>query len=93
MDGDVLDLFWQNIVFGAIGETMEDPTLGFHINGARVVDKSKNYPIFKLELWLDTKDEVVRERIRSRMMETITHGLPANKAVKNNPRFEWKAHS
>ncbi len=93
MDGEVLDLFWQNIVLGVIGETMEDPTMGFHINGARVVDKSKNYPIFKLELWLDTKDEVIRNSIRNKLSDIITHGLAANKVVKNNPKFEWKAHS
>lgn len=92
MDGDILDLFWVNMVLGVIGETMEDPTLGVHINGARVVDKSKGYPIYKIELWLDTKDELAREKIRDMLSKTITHGLPQHKAAKNNPRFEWKAH-
>jgi len=93
MDGDILDLFWQNMVLGVIGEMMEDPTIGFHINGARAVDKSKNYPVFKIELWLDTKDASVKEQIRIKLVETMCHGLPANKTAKNNPRFEWKDHS
>lgn len=93
LDGDVLDLYWQNMVLSVIGETLEDPALGAHINGARVVDKGKNYPIFKLELWMDSKDMDVKEGIKTKLMEAITQGLPPNKAAKNNPRFEWKDHS
>jgi translation initiation factor 4E len=76
-----------------IGEAIEDPALGVHINGARVVDKGKNYPIFKIELWIDTKDVSMREKLRVRLNEIITHGLPPNKFAKNNPKFEWKDHS
>mmetsp|Transcript_7653 Transcript_7653/g.14141 ORF Transcript_7653/g.14141 Transcript_7653/m.14141 type:complete len:82 (-) Transcript_7653:274-519(-) len=81
------------MVFGAIGEAMEDPSLGVHINGARVVDKGKNYPIFKLELWIDSKDSAIRERIKARLVDTLTHGLPSHKAQKSSPKFEWKDHS
>eukprot|EP01082_Thalassiosira_pseudonana_P011614 g9627.t1 g9627 contig4:163821-165012(-) len=93
LEGDVLDLFWTNLVLGVIGEAIEDPALGVHINGARVVDKGKNYPIFKIELWIDTKDVSMREKLRVRLNEIITHGLPPNKFAKNNPKFEWKDHS
>lgn len=93
LDGELLDAFWQNMVLGVIGETIEDPALGAHINGARVVDKGKNYPIFKLELWIDTKDVSVRERIKAKLVETMTDGLPGHKIAKNNPKFEWKDHS
>lgn len=94
LDGEVLDLFWQNMVLGAIGETMEDPTMGFHINGARVVDKSRsNYPMYKIELWLDSSDMAVKEKIKMRLEETMTHGLPPHKVSRNNPKFEWKGHS
>lgn len=93
LDADVLDLFWQNMVLGVIGEAMEDPTLGFHINGARVVDKGRNYPIFKIELWLDSKDVTVREMIRTKLTDTMTNGLPSHKLAKNSPKFEWKDHS
>ncbi|KAL7491150.1 hypothetical protein ACHAWT_000620 [Skeletonema menzelii] len=93
LDSDVLDLFWQNLVLGVVGESIEDASLGLHINGVRVVDKGKNYPIFKIELWMDTKDTVVRERIRTKLVECLTNGLPAHKFAKNSPRFEWKDHS
>jgi translation initiation factor 4E len=71
---------------------MEEHTGVVHINGVRVVDKSKAYPIFKIELWIDTKDEMAREKIKDLLTKTITHGLPQHKAAKNNPRFEWKGH-
>ncbi|EED95032.1 eukaryotic translation initiation factor 4E, partial [Thalassiosira pseudonana CCMP1335] len=71
LEGDVLDLFWTNLVLGVIGEAIEDPALGVHINGARVVDKGKNYPIFKIELWIDTKDVSMREKLRVRLNEII----------------------
>ncbi len=93
LESDVLDLFWQNLVLGVIGESIEEPSLGLHINGARVVDKGKNYPIFKIELWMDTKDVEVREKIRTKLVECLTNGLPGHKFAKNNPRFEWKDHS
>jgi len=93
LEGDVLDLFWQNMVLGAIGEALEDPSLGPHINGARVVDKGKSYPICKLELWIDSKDATARERIKEKLVDALTHGLPSNKMAKNSPRFEWKDHS
>lgn len=93
IDGDALDLFWQNMVLGVVGETLEDPTLGFHINGVRVVDKGRNYPIFKIELWMDCRDVTVRDRIREKLVEAMTHGLPSHKLSKNSPKFEWKDHA
>jgi translation initiation factor 4E len=93
LDSDVLDLFWTNLVLAVIGETLEDPTSGAHVNGARVLDKGKNYPIFKIELWIDTKDATVKEKIRARLVDIIAHGLPAHKMARNHPKFEWKDHS
>jgi len=94
LDSDVLDLFWQNMVLGVVGETLENPALGSHVNGARVVDKSRgNYNIYKIELWIDSKDITVRDSIRTKLSEALTHGLPSHKMVRNNPKFEWKDHS
>jgi translation initiation factor 4E len=94
LDAQTLDLYWQNMVLGVIGEALEDPAMGAHINGARVVDKSRsNYQIYKLELWIDTKDVTVRDIIRTKLTEAMSHGLPSHKMMRNNPKFEWKDHS
>jgi translation initiation factor 4E len=93
-DGDVLDLYWQNLVLGVIGEAMETEDssgISSHINGCRVVDKSRGYPMFKLEIWLQTRDPVLRETIKERLLEIITDGQPAGR--KAHPKFDWKDHT
>lgn len=92
-DGDCLDLYWQNLVLAVIGETMEvgDDEDSAMINGVRVVDKSRGYPMFKLEVWLATRDPTLREAIKDRLQEIITDGQPAGR--KAHPKFEWKDHT
>ena len=50
---DILDLYWENMALGLIGESIDD---GDEICGCRIVDKGKPKPgnktLFKLELWL-----------------------------------------
>lgn len=89
-EGDVLDLYWQNLIMALVGETMEegDET---HINGARVVDKGKGYPMFRLELWINTRDVDQKERIRNVLVESMTHGQPTSR--KAHPKFDWKDHA
>lgn len=98
-DGVVLDLYWQNLVLAVIGETMEiGNSTNNHdgpadlINGVRVVDKSRGYPMFKLEIWLATRDPVLREAIKDRLQEIITDGQPAA-SRKAHPKFDWKDHT
>jgi translation initiation factor 4E len=81
---ELLDLYWQNLVLAVIGEAIEDSsdisrTNEDHINGVRVLDKSRNYPLFKVEIWINTRDEF------------IVDGQPAHD--KTVPKFEWKDHS
>jgi translation initiation factor 4E len=95
-EGDVLDLYWQNLVFGVIGETIEDAAEGKRvgkdvINGVRVVDKSRGYPMYKLEIWINTRDPEVKESIRERLSEIMTDGQPPSR--KSSPKFDWKDHS
>jgi translation initiation factor 4E len=93
---DVLDLYWQNLVMGVVAEQIEDAvdeerTYQSYINGARVVDKSRNYPMYRLEVWVNTRDPVITERIKNRLLEVVTEGQPpSRKAV---PKFDWKDHS
>lgn len=55
--------YWNNLVLGLIGCTIEN---GDEITGARVVDKSANggRTMFRIELWLRTKDIGVRTQLR-----------------------------
>ena len=54
MQPELLDAFWENMVLGLIGETIEDAD---EICGCRVADKSgkgktKSGPMYLLELWI-----------------------------------------
>lgn len=95
-EGDVLDLYWQNLVLAVIGESIEDSTdinksYEDHINGVRVVDKSRNFPLYKVEIWINTRDPAIRNRIKTRLLEVIVDGQPPH--IKTVPKFEWKDHS
>jgi len=46
--------------------------------------------MFRIELWIDTKDMAVRERLRNRLIDCIQDGAPISK--KGHPQFEWKDH-
>jgi translation initiation factor 4E len=85
-----LDIYWQNLVMGVIGETIEDEKDRDHINGVRVLDKSRNYPTYKLEIWMNTRDPAIRNRIKDNLMDIITHGQLNRKT---HPKFDWKDHS
>eukprot|EP00588_Corethron_pennatum_P015505 CAMPEP_0194266504 /NCGR_PEP_ID=MMETSP0169-20130528/1383_1 /TAXON_ID=218684 /ORGANISM="Corethron pennatum, Strain L29A3" /LENGTH=192 /DNA_ID=CAMNT_0039007205 /DNA_START=99 /DNA_END=677 /DNA_ORIENTATION=+ len=88
MEPEQLNLYWQNIVLGVVGETLDGDEN--HINGVRVVDKGKTYPMFRIELWIDTKDVGVRDRLKARVVDCIQDGAPVSK--KGHPQFEWKDH-
>jgi translation initiation factor 4E len=89
-ESEVLDLYWQNLVLAVIGEALEKDG-SCVVNGCRVLDKSRGYPQFKLELWLQARDPSTKEFIQNRLMETITDGQPTK--IKAHPKFEWKDHS
>ena len=92
-EGDMLNLYWQNLVLGVVGESIEDgaDSLSTHINGCRVVDKGKAYPMFRIELWINTKNAAIKEKVRLKMLEVVTDGVPTSR--KGPPKFEWKDHS
>jgi translation initiation factor 4E len=99
-DGDVLDLYWQNLVMALVGETMDNDDDGDNnalhevVNGCRVVDKSRVYPMFKLEVWLSSRDPAVRDAVKARLVDLITDGQGgAAHRAKTHPKFEWKDHS
>ncbi|CAM9239833.1 unnamed protein product [Phaeothamnion confervicola] len=83
-----VDRFWENLVLGCIGETI-DP--GDDVCGVRVVDKSKgSQSLYRLELWLRRKDPQTREsRLLERMTACLADGATNPKAV---PEFGFKEH-
>jgi hypothetical protein len=96
-EADVLDLYWTNLVMACIGETIEDAIDKdgiFHsaINGARVVDKSRNFPLYKIEIWLNTRDPIIKDRIKDKLIDVLTDGQQAP-SRKMQPKFDWRDHS
>lgn len=97
LEADVLNMYWQNMVLAVIGEVIEDEAddgvaSGIPVvNGIRVVDKGKQYPMFRLEIWLSTKDQNIREKIRTKLVEVVSAKIPPSR--KGYPKFEWKDHS
>lgn len=77
------DDFWQNLVLGMIGETL-DPN--DEICGARVVDKSTGQrQMYRLELWFKKKDQGIADELLARMQTCLG---PAVKACK----WEFRPH-
>ena len=78
-----LDDFWQNLVLGMIGETIDPAD---EICGARVVDKSTGQrQMYRLELWFKRKDQGVADDLLARMQTVLG---PAIKGCK----FEFRPH-
>ncbi|GMH77127.1 hypothetical protein TrRE_jg4455 [Triparma retinervis] len=87
LDPDQVDIYWQNTVLALIGETLDEKD---SIAGARIVDKGKNFALYRFELWLKTADEEVVNKIKERFHACIKEGSPNFK--KGHPKFEWKKH-
>lgn len=93
MTADALDIYWENLVHGLIGETIDD---GDEICGARVADKSKKgnnrAPIYRLEVWTRTGNEEVGNQMKARLNEVlleITDGAKT-KGPTRSLDFEFK---
>lgn len=91
MQPDVLDVYWENLVLGLIGETIDADD---DVCGARVVDKSKkgtHRTMFRLELWVKSGNQEVADKMRVRLNNALTDGesnKPNSKA--RVPEFEFK---
>ncbi|CAM9403103.1 unnamed protein product, partial [Heterosigma akashiwo] len=86
LDPNVLNTYWENLVLGLIGETIDDAD---EICGARVVDKSKgDRPIYRLELWVRGKDRKTADKLRDKMIEVM--GEEVNPRIM--PEFTFKGH-
>ena len=86
---DTLDDYWEQIVLGMIGETLDPGTE--EICGVRVVDKSRDRKRYRLEVWFrrcGAKAEAgeVGEKIKENLKECLKH------FGKNVPTFEFRPH-
>ena len=77
------DEFWQNLVLGMIGETIDPAD---EICGARVVDKSTGTrQMYRLELWFKRKDQSMADDLLGRMNNVLG---PQTKTCK----WEFRPH-
>lgn len=65
---ELLDQYWQELAHGVMEGRIDDQ----HVVGIRVVDKSKGkHPIYKLEVWLNTKNTDVVGKVRKQALECL----------------------
>lgn len=88
---DHADVYWENLVFGLIGETIDE---GDEICGCRIVNKTTNAKLsIKIELWLKSRNVEMAERIKSRMLDAITDGDSSKQSnTQKQPDFQFKIH-
>jgi len=93
MPPDHLDVYWENMVLGLIGETIDEADV---ICGCRVADKSKkgsNRTMFRLELWVNSSNQENAERMRLRLYDALTDGEASKPNSKVRvPEFDFKKH-
>jgi hypothetical protein len=81
---ELLDTYWHHLVEGVMNGKIDDK----HIVAIRVVDKSHGkHPLYKLEVWLDTANQQLRDNIRSQAMKYI----PADE--NHRFKFHWRDFS
>jgi len=84
---EVLDIFWENLVMGLIGETVDE---GDEICGCRIVNQTrKERPTYKIELWLRSSDESICMKIKNKLSDALTDGESGKTQSKvKAPEFE-----
>lgn len=89
---DHADVYWENLVFGLIGETIDE---GDEICGCRIVNKTTNSKLsIKIELWLKSRNTEIADRIKVRMLDAITDGEASKQQGQSRglPEFQFKNH-
>jgi hypothetical protein len=86
---DAADVFWENLVLGTIGETIDE---GDEICGCRIVNKTSGKLSIKIEVWLRTRNIEIVDRIKVRMLDAITDGESSKSNPRGIPDFQYKAH-
>jgi len=72
---EALNLYWENLVFGLIGETVDEED---QICGSRVVDQSRKGKIaYKIEIWLKSTDDEIANKVKMKLAKVIDDGINA----------------
>ena len=84
---EVLNTFWENLVMGLVGETIDE---GDEICGCRVVNQTRKMkPTYKFELWLRTADDQLCGKIKNRLCDVLTDGEASKvNGTMKAPEFE-----
>lgn len=90
MSVDALDTYWENLVLGLIGETIDEQD---EICGCRVVDKSKkgNRMMFRLEIWTRSGNVKLAEDMKVRLSEVLVEGGSKGGNTLKPLDFEFKS--
>jgi hypothetical protein len=88
MEPAQLDEYWLNLVLGMIGETIDK---GNEITGCRVVDKSKQQIIYRMELWFRRSDMTIANELKEKMQECLADS--GGGAMRSVPQFNFRGHS
>lgn len=92
-DHTILSVFWENIVMGLIGETLDNAD---NITGARVIDKSNisnGQVSHRVEIWFrDFENEDFKTRIEEQVRKIMkdTGCVSTEVSVHRNDYSKWK---
>ena len=63
LDAHCVDVTWENLLIGLVGEMMDDENQ--YINGIRITDKGTSQrAMYKIELWIRTDDRNVVNQLK-----------------------------
>nr|AET50767.1 hypothetical protein [Eimeria tenella] len=82
--------YWNNLVLGLIGGTIEH---GSHVTGIRLVDKlgQGRHPCIRIEVWVGKGDRTVQEKLAKDLEKCFATKLDGS--IGTAPRGDWKSHS
>ncbi|CAE7713398.1 Eif4e2, partial [Symbiodinium microadriaticum] len=86
---DAADVYWENLVLGSIGETIDE---GDEICGCRIANVRTGKPSIKVEVWLRTRNLEIADRIKARLLDAITDGESSKPSARGIPNFQYMTH-
>lgn len=92
LSADMTDLYWENLILGILGQTIEEDD---ELCGCRIVDKTKKTskdprPVHRFEVWLRTRDDSAVDKCKQRVADTLTDGKASKNLV---DQFGYSSHA